>query len=119
MFRFAVALAVIVCAIHEADACYKVIGRVLTPEHGTRLHKCVMGKGVSDLDGLKYSNAVLECLNRDTSNVDCCKAEGVSRNCLRLCNGTVPQNIASTDDFDALAKCPKNAFKCLDFGLYA
>uniref|UniRef100_A0A915CY09 Domain of unknown function DB domain-containing protein n=1 Tax=Ditylenchus dipsaci TaxID=166011 RepID=A0A915CY09_9BILA len=65
------------------------------------IHNCIIGKGADDYgDDKKYANSLLECLNGDRDNLDCCRREGVKGDCLRLCNGTAPQNI-----------------ECLKFGL--
>uniref|UniRef100_A0A915DR01 Uncharacterized protein n=1 Tax=Ditylenchus dipsaci TaxID=166011 RepID=A0A915DR01_9BILA len=89
--------------------CIQVIRNAAKQGTLEELHKCITDKGATDFgDEKQFNNAFLECLNGDTSNIECCLDKGVTGKCIRICNGTVPQNLEAAE-FDDLRVC-KSAF---------
>ncbi|KAI1708098.1 DB module domain-containing protein [Ditylenchus destructor] len=84
------------------------------------IHNCVSQKGKIDPEVLsdpqRYADAILECLNGDKDNTECCRDHGISGHCLALCNGTVPQTLP-VPEFEELNKCDPKVFECTKYKL--
>ncbi|KAI1708103.1 DB module domain-containing protein [Ditylenchus destructor] len=111
------ALLAIIAHFDSVQGCYQVLGVAPKIEVIQAIHNCLVSKNIKIEPSTKaYANAVLECLNGDEDNTSCCISNGVEGHCLRLCNGTVPQNL-EVEDYERLAKCPTGAFECLKYQL--